>query len=860
MVERKSSHQEGKTEFSPIRSIKIVQKTGIKELSIGEITSQNVGLKAFGLACIPSIWVPDFFVITSENLKHYLNNWDKFKLILSKIGFLDQSLYIRSSAVNESIDFRGTYHSFETNIDNLCETVIQLLEYVQSINIKIYWVIQKLVKTKTKGHLSNERRIGKDLRDFVLETELQSGQLSRTKAVRPWRDGTLEEFSLLSCKSPLAIDKHIKPVMLWTHKKKLRLHFEWVWDGENIWVVQADLCNKEKGEIPENLLKYSRANNVESYQDLNIFRQAIDKDYHSFNKLNNAKIYKNDLGFDIGDFYIIDNVYEIKNIINGKPSKEVLEDIKKLLKLGPLVIRTDVLNQEQHMLARSDELRDIESVISWFQNTLKNDYIEIVDNIEKYIFICHNFIPAIASAWSFAEPNKRSVRIEALWGIPEGMYWFSHDVYEVDTQSLNLETSERQLNKYKVSSRIRYKDRFIAPNEEGRWITYKTDERCDWKDTLGDLSICNGIALNSRKLSNILNEPVNIMWFIKAHKNNQVVDYMPWYHHKFELDKTKITKVSKFKQPDQHVVTINTLSDWEALKLNEKLLDRIIILPREEQMIRNDSFIDELANFVKEKNIVIELHGGILSHAFYMLQKRGCKVEVNDLFGKKEDSLVFKKIVRDKIPENIEFKGEAVVKKEVRGELLTRALKTKLIEEAFEVSDATSTTEIMEELADVLEVIDAIKANLEISDAEINEIKNLKKQEKGGFDKGIILLKTSSAGSLTVNLDFHETNADLFDGEPTFLATADELKNEINIHQDEKKALGETTKILQIDFPIDFGNDTEKTTFLNLPIPEGNMTVPIKAQWNLSRNAGNIRVKIELRPQKVQAEQLGFDW
>lgn len=860
MVERRNINQEGKTEFSPLRPINIVDKTGLKELSIDEITSQSIGLKAFGLSSIPHLWVPDFFVITNENLKYYLKKRDKFESILSTIGFLNQNLYIRSSAVDESIELRGTYQSFETNTEKLFETITQILAYVRTVNTKIHWVIQKSVKTKAKGHLSNERRIGKDLRDFALETELQSGQLSKNKAVRPWRDGTLGELSPLVCTSPLAIDKHIKPVMLWAHKNKLRLHFEWVWDGESIWLVQADLCNKEKGEIPENLLNNTNNNDIASYNDLNIFRQAIEKDYHSFNKLNNARIYKNDLGFDIGDFYIIDNIHEIKNLINGNPSQKIEEDIKKLLKLGPLVIRTDVLNREQHMLARSDELRDVVSVFNWFQNTLKQDYLDIVNNIEDYIFICHNFIPAIASAWSFAEPNKRNVRIEALWGIPEGMYWFSHDVYEVDTQSLNLEKSENQLKNYKVSSRIRYKDRFIAPNEEGRWITYKTDERCDWKDTLGDLNICNGIALNSRKLSNILNEPVNIMWFIKAHKNNQVIDYMPWYHHKFELDKRKINKVSKFKQPDQHVATINTLSDWEVLKSNGKVLDRIIILPREEQMIRNDSFINQLADYVKEKNIVIELHGGILSHAFYMLQDRGCKVEVNDLFGKKEDTLVFKKIVRDKIPENIEFKGEAVVKKEVRGELLTKALKTKLIEEAFEVNDATSTTEIMEELADVLEVIEALKTNLEISDAEIKEIQDIKRQEKGGFDKGIILLKTSSVGSLTVNLDVHDTNVDLFASEENFLATADDLKNEVNVHQDEKKFLGETVKILQIDFPIDFSNDTEKNTVLNLPVPDGNVVVPIKVQWNLSRNAGNIRVKIELRPQKAQAEQLGFEW
>ena len=78
----------------------------------------------------------------------------------------------------------------------------------------------------------------------------------------------------------------------------------------------------------------------------------------------------------------------------------------------------------------------------------------------------------------------------------------------------------------------------------------------------------------------------------------------------------------------------------------------------------------------------------------------------------KEENLVFKKVVRDKIPESIADKGELVTQVKIKGAELVEALKTKLIEEAIEVMDAKSTGETIEELADVLEVLHALSHHL----------------------------------------------------------------------------------------------------------------------------------------------------
>ena len=71
-----------------------------------------------------------------------------------------------------------------------------------------------------------------------------------------------------------------------------------------------------------------------------------------------------------------------------------------------------------------------------------------------------------------------------------------------------------------------------------------------------------------------------------------------------------------------------------------------------------------------------------------------------------------------------------------RGEYL-KCLSDKLIEEAKEVIQAEDEMEIAQELADVLEVINAIAIANNLSFQDIEDARLKKKAIKGGFEKGI---------------------------------------------------------------------------------------------------------------------------
>lgn len=103
---------------------------------------------------------------------------------------------------------------------------------------------------------------------------------------------------------------------------------------------------------------------------------------------------------------------------------------------------------------------------------------------------------------------------------------------------------------------------------------------------------------------------------------------------------------------------------------------------------------------------------------------------------------VFKKLVRDNIPEIIRSKGEEAVTRVLDEEEYRSELYKKLLEESNEVINAKDKDSLLEELADVLEVLTSIIKldNRELKD--IVECANKKREKRGGFDNRIFLEKT----------------------------------------------------------------------------------------------------------------------
>lgn len=96
---------------------------------------------------------------------------------------------------------------------------------------------------------------------------------------------------------------------------------------------------------------------------------------------------------------------------------------------------------------------------------------------------------------------------------------------------------------------------------------------------------------------------------------------------------------------------------------------------------------------------------------------------------------IYHKLVRDRIPEIIAARGKTAKIHEAGLEEFKKALAAKLVEEASEFSKEPSA----EEIADLLEVIEAIIECFGFQREEIERIRAQKAAERGGFKKRIIL-------------------------------------------------------------------------------------------------------------------------
>lgn len=742
--------------LAPIRPLQLVSSGGITQVEVADITSAGVGWKAFGISALPEAWTLPFLVIDDTFLASVPAPRAE-AVVSDALGAIgigpEAAVIIRSSGAGETLLERGGLQSSRCVAKDTLTTMRELQRQTAAASShRVHWVVQEYDSPRASGHFSNERRVSYESRDWILEVELREGRpgYSSRVAVRRWRDGLNYVKGPLNCSSEARISLCLKQVAMWAHQFDHRVHFEWTWNGDRVLIVQADIDDSSaEGTRPADVLP--KRISVVEVSNLQAFRLADSNDYQSYKKLRNAKVY-DDLGYRMPPFYVLSDASSIASILAGRLPVPVEKDLK-VLTARPLIIRTDGLNipaGKHEMLPRSDELRSGIEAANWLTGPFRETITKEQLGGSSLILIAHHFVPSIASAWARSEPGRTIVRIEALWGIPEGLYWFAHDTFEVNTDSVDVSPKgTRPSSNLPSTGKIRYKGSFIAPNADGRWVLWKTAAPFDWHPSVRRAAWLTEIAWRTRQIAEAEDQPVSVMWFVGNHPDATIHHVLPWFHAPSHIDTPKAAPPRKYHSSTD--VRIATQRDWVDLKTEidqGKRVERVIVEPSDPLLIRDPSFANELAALAKSHGLVVELAGGVLSHAYYILQRQGVKLECVDLFGSDEDVVEFNKVVRDRIPEGIGRKGERADVIHLAGDALMLALKQKLVEEALEALDAASGEELIAELADVLEVIHGLTRALEIGVNRVEKERREKKKRRGGFERGIMLTKTATPRSL----------------------------------------------------------------------------------------------------------------
>ena len=853
--------------FLPQRPVLLITKLGPREIGSKRLSAADVGCKALGLSAIPVEWIPPFCVVSAECLEEQISGADLHRWIadyISRNEFTNlDCLIVRSSGTVESMRDRGSFASRRCTSLQIVPTIEELrAEHSGAPGPRVHWIVQQAVGSHRTGHLSNERRLRRESRDWIVEfdaSDVHPGSVASI-GIRNWRDNREVSSLNLECGSKKEIVLRLRQVAKWGLRFKARIHFEWVWDGRRLWIVQADAEDEATGIDPTSKLRSIPRTNLGTLQTFHLAEAA---DYEKYSKLRNATRYR-DLGYDMPPFFVADDPSRISRILRGEIFDDLEKDLVDLTK-RPLIIRTDGIDipkEKWEMLPRSDPLTSAVDAKNWLLNCFSTE-IKNADLVRRRIcLIAHHFIPSVASAWARAEPKTRLVRIEALWGIPEGLYWYSHDTYEVDTREVKLKDAEALVGtQFSVSKRLRYKGTFVTADNAGKWNAAKVCSPFDWRSSIKKQQWLSEIALSTRRIAEKEGYPVAVMWFVDNHESATRNRVLPWYHFKSELvDPLRASPRHKFSSSDDFL--IKDEADWETLKQNLLAgvrIERVVVNPVDTALIRNPTFAKNLGRLGAENKFVVELSGGVLSHAYYILTNEGAQVECIDLFGAKEELAEYNKIVRDKIPEIISKRGEGAEVVSLEGEALATALRQKLVEEAFEVLDAKHGSDVISELADLREVINALCSAMMLSSSRISTVQKKKRQKRGGFKKGVMLTQTTTPHSIqkptppslepllklqaeTVATQVITRNSDL----PT---------KPLHRRPDLRQVRKQPEKLFTFATELNKLGDLSAKLHFSLPIEGGNQR-QFTLRLELQRSAGALRgkIRIHLLPSQTPLE------
>lgn len=111
-------------------------------------------------------------------------------------------------------------------------------------------------------------------------------------------------------------------------------------------------------------------------------------------------------------------------------------------------------------------------------------------------------------------------------------------------------------------------------------------------------------------------------------------------------------------------------------------------------------------------------------------------------------SFIHNKLWRDKLSKIMKEEGSVVHVEQLDEDQYEEALRAKIVEESIEMLESTDQDDVMEGMADILEVMDALCIVYGIKMDEILQIKEEKQADLGGYNKSELVTRVEHpAGS-----------------------------------------------------------------------------------------------------------------
>jgi predicted house-cleaning noncanonical NTP pyrophosphatase (MazG superfamily) len=683
------------------------------------LSAEQVGGKAAGLFELPQDWVPPFCVVRDGSafqsaLGHLL--------ALSRATPASAGIIVRSNALSEDTTrIRGAYSSVMVSPDagKVTEALATILAQPVRCGDEMLAIVQLAIRGVARGHMSNERHVAERRTQWVVEQETNSSSLPLQRLTR--RDKGSETLDASDRPTMLTALGH---VAFRLGGLEHRVHCEWIWDGERVWVLQRDSVPELRGgPVHAYLASRPRHTREPERPPTTKIRRLDAQQTAVWSKLSRPLIF-DALGMRSAEVWHLGGEEFLADQANGFAA--VSADLQALITQGPIVIRCDVRARQGHSdlsLPTSDPVEQASDALDFMRHQVARFQATDV-RPEDWAFLPAVLVQARASIMAQAKPGGQRVRLDALWGYPDGVGLLAHDKWSHDMLT-------DQLDEHRA-----HKDScFLYINGRG-WSIEQLPAPHDWGHTINTAEARMASSW-ARRLADHLDHEVQLMVLARIDGDRGPEAMLPWHYTDHEVPPGR-ARVST--APSTGVLLVSQPADLDRLELSQH---RGVLLRPQVGRHRDSGFLEQVGARAAAAEIPVYFEGSVLGHPYYLVKSAGAVVVP---VGQEEPEGVrieYNKLVRDGVPEIVRGSGGSV--RAVRASLEEAGwlLRQKLVEEAYEVSEAAP-NQVVEELADLAETVLALSRHAGIEPVEIEQARRDKRAARGGFDHAVYLQATSS--------------------------------------------------------------------------------------------------------------------
>jgi predicted house-cleaning noncanonical NTP pyrophosphatase (MazG superfamily) len=697
-----------------------------------------IGAKANGLLLLPSTWVPRFVILTEQfyqmwhrthSANEVLQNISQSERqtvdeFLRSASSLSRQLMVRSNCPEELIDKRGAYLSRQVtaSISQVAAAIDDIISDGEPE--PVYVLIQHFIPG-WHGHLSNERRVSPKSSIWLVEASPKLPGLPTDGRIRMSLGEIQSDLSIVSEDGMVNTLRIVAGGL--TQLKTGYFHCEWVCDGAKLWIVQADPVNPPHRNLPAN--RYIRATEElppKFHPESPHIKHYTNVDPDKWKKLKRPITFHRE-NLPTADVYLMQA--SVWSVSEARHSAELERDLVELCSY-PLIVRCDIAEinpMPDILLETSEVITDHQSLKRFMDHTVEKFRTQGVDDSD-WAFLFAYRVPLRASALVLAYPAGSRVVIDASWGYPDTMQFFPHDTYIQNSPSDQFVKT------------IRYKGLCLLAMHEGTRY-YEVGAPDDWAPVLREDELVV-LADWGKRVANSLGTGVELMALARIGGQRGAEFCLPWHY--------TTTPVLQYEDAIASVLSLDQInvirseSDLTAIANSRPGgIKGYLIRPSEERLLRDKDFIRDVASTAAAQGLPLYFEGSLLGHAYYLMKSAGAYVVRVSPEESSTSRVRYGKLVRDEIPAVIERAGSIARIQALSQNDAIALLSRKLIEEAFEVS-ASNQSQLPEELADALEVIESLREHSGISKETLEEIQARKRESRGGFKRLIYLKETES--------------------------------------------------------------------------------------------------------------------